>query len=391
MENEKKGNVAKSIFRVIGIVFSIVLIPGLILGIPAGGAVLGISSIVSQESLVRMVDEADLAELLLDAVEEEVAKEIRSDEVKAEYIQTLMTDCITVEWVDSVISEVLDAMYFGRTPNVTLDSVTKTLTDRLEELVTNGFGDIYSAWRNGTPSVYFTDAFVQSFRENLEEEILTEYNQLGASSLDDLETKYDTVYGAGAFSKLVDEKAQSFEKTWDEEFSAELDEMIDEVTETAEQEVNEVLAEVTQDPDIRRAFDYFKEIEAKASILKVIVYGVIFGAVLLLVSCFWFGTAGFIVSAVPLALGGMLCKVVGGAKILLLDYIDKVIMNETDLSEFSEVVRNVVDSVLAPLLDEVSKLGNITLIAAVMLIGVAIMGGVIRKNRTVKNVGNVEE
>ncbi len=386
MENKKKSNPVKMILRVFGIIFSIVLIPGLIIGIPAGGAVIGFSSMVSQDSLVRIVGEAELAEQVLERVEAEVLTEVRTDELKNEYVQSLTEDLITVEWVDSVISEVLDALYFGRTPNVKLDSVVKTLTGRLEELATNGFGDIYSAWKNGTPSVYFTESFVQSFKDTLEEEILTEYNQLGASSLEELEKKYDAFYGAGAFSKLADEKAQSYQAKWDEEFNHTLDGMLEEAIGTAEEEVNKALTELAQDADIRKAFDYLKEIEAKASLLKTVVYGVIFGAVLLLVSCFWFGTAGFVVSAVPLAIGGGLCKLIANGKEPLLDYVDRLVANETELSEFGGVVNSMVNSVVTPVLNEVSKLGNMVLIAAVVLLGLAIMSGVIRKNKSEQNV-----
>lgn len=382
MENKNKSNPVKMILMVFGIIFSIVLIPGLIVGIPAGGAVIGVSGIISPDNLVRIVGEAKLAEQVLEMVEEEVLAEVQTDELKTEYIQSLTEDLITVEWVDSVISEVLDSLYFGRTPNVKLDSVVKTLTDRLEELTSNGFGDIYSAWRNGTPSVFFTDSFVQSFIDTLEEEILAEYNQLGAVSLDELEQKYDAFYGAGAFSKLVDEKAQSYQVKWDEEFNRILDEMLEDVIGTAETEVNKALTELAQNADVRMAFDYLKEIEAKASLLKTVVYGVIFGAVLLLVACFWFGTAGFVVSAVPLAIGGGVCKLVANGKEPLLDYVDKFIAKESELSEFGGVISSMADSVVTPVLNEISKLGNTVLIAAVVLLGLAIMSSVIRKNKS---------
>jgi len=390
MENKKKNNAVKTVLMVFGIIFSIVLIPGLIVGIPAGGAAIGFSSMASQDSLVRIVEEAKLAEQVLERVEDEVVAEVRTDELKSEYVQSLTEDLITVEWVDSVISEVLNALYFGRTPNVKLDSVVKTLTDRLEELTTNGFGDIYSAWRNGTPSVYFTDSFVQSFIDTLEEEILAEYKQLGAVSLDELEQKYDAVYGAGSFSKLVDEKAQSYQTKWDEEINRTLDELLEGAITTAEEEVNKALTELAQNEDICKAFDYLKEIEAKASLLKMVVYGVIFGAVLLLVSCFWFGTAGFVVSAVPLAIGGGICKLAANGKEPLLDYVDKFIAKEPELSEFGGVVNSMVNSVVTPVLTEVSKLGNTVLIAAVVLLGLAIMSGVLRKNKSGQDVGNVE-
>lgn len=381
MENKEKTNVAKIILRVFGILFSIVLIPVLIAWIPAGGAMIGVSGIVSQESLVQMVSDAKLAERVLEAVEEEATGELHSEELKTEYMQSLLEDCITVEWVDSVIAEVLDAVYFGRTPDVNLDTVKETLTAKLDDLVENGFGDVYSAWRNQTPSVYFTDSFIQSFEERIEDEIIEEYGQLGATSLDELETKYDMVYGAGAFSKAVDEKAQSLETAWKEELSGEVNSIVEDAMTTAEQEVNATFAELTENPDVRTAFDYLRLIDEKASLLKVVVYGVIIGAVLLLVACFWFGTAGFVVSAIPLFIGGGLCRAAGEVKELFLTYVEKELVKDAGFMEYGDLALDMVNSVLTPVFGEISKIGNMALIIAVVLVGLAIMSAVLRKNK----------
>ena len=245
----------------------------------------------------------------------------------------------------------------------------------------NETGDVYSAWRNGTPSVYFTDSFLQSFKENLENEILIEYSLPGVSSFEKLETKYDMVYGTGAFSKIVDEKAQELEKDWNEEFSGKVSEIIDEVMLPAEQELNDALSEIVEDKDIRTAIGYMKDFEAMAALLKSVVYGVIIGAVLLLVACFWFGTAGFVVSAIPLILGGGLCKLICSVKNPLLDYTESVIANYEDFAEIDEVVFGLVNSVLTPIFEAVAKMGNIALIGGVVLAGLAIMSGVLWKNK----------
>ncbi|MBQ8798654.1 MAG: hypothetical protein IJZ55_03700 [Lachnospiraceae bacterium] len=385
MENKKKTNVAKIILRVFGIIFSIVLIPALTLWIPAGGALLGASEMITQEGIQQTVSDAKLGERILDVVEEEIMGEMHSEELKTEYMQSVLNDLITAEWVDSVISEVLDAVYYGRTPKVELKHVKDTLTEKMDDLVTNGFGDVYSAWRNGTPSVYFTDSFLQSFKETLENEILIEYSLPGVSSFEKLEAKYDTVYGTGAFSKVVDEKAQAFEKEWNEELSDKVNEIIDEVMVPAEQELNEALGEIVEDKDIRTAVGYVKDFEAMASLLKIVIYGVIIGAVLLLVACFWFGTAGFVVSAIPLILGGGLCKLIYSVKNPLFDYAESVIANYEDFAEIGDVIFEMTHSILTPVFEAVAKMGNIALIGGVVLIGLAIMSGVLRKNKTVKS------
>lgn len=385
MENKKKTNVAKIILRVFGIIFSIVLIPALTLWIPAGGALLGASEMITQEGIQQTVSDAKLGERILDVVEEEIMGEMHSEELKTEYMQSVLNDLITAEWVDSVISEVLDAVYYGRTPKVELKHVKDMLTEKMDDLVTNGFGDVYSAWRNGTPSVYFTDSFLQSFKETLENEILIEYSLPGVSSFEKLEAKYDTVYGTGAFSKVVDEKAQAFEKEWNEELSDKVNEIIDEVMVPAEQELNEALGEIVEDKDIRTAVGYVKDFEAMASLLKIVIYGVIIGAVLLLVACFWFGTAGFVVSAIPLILGGGLCKLIYSVKNPLFDYTESVIANYEDFAEIGDVIFEMTHSILTPVFEAVAKMGNIALIGGVVLIGLAIMSGVLRKNKTVKS------
>lgn len=383
MEEKKKSNVAKVIFRVIGIILSVVLIPALIFWIPAGGAAIGVSSTVSQEKLVQLVRETKLSEQLLDMAKEEITRAVHSDEVNEEYWQSLVLDSITAEWVDSVITEVLDAAYSGSTPKVTIDAVTASLTEGMEALEQNGFQDLYSAWKDGTPSVYFSESFIQSFREQVEAELLKEYADYGVASFEELETKYESECGEGTFSELLDEKAQSFEEEWNRDFFEGIDTKLETMTAETEQKLNDALTEAVQNPDVRSVFDSLKELNEKESTLKLVVYGVLLGAVLLLVGCFWFGTAGFVVSAVPLILGGILCKLVAGFESVLFAYVSDFVTSDTTLSQFGSAILDVVGGLLTPLFAEVSKLGNCSIIAGVILVGLAIMQGVIKKNKTV--------
>ena len=382
MEN-KKSNVAKIIFRVIGILLSIVLIPGLIFFIPAGGVAMGISSSVSQERLEQMVDEMKLSEHVMEFVEKEVENGIKVDELNSDYLQNLVLDSITIDWVDDVLKEVLGAVYSGNKPNVSIDAVAKSLSTEFETLTKNGFRDLYSAWVNGTTSQYFSTEFVQSFWENVENEILAEYTEFNVTSLGALEEKYDEYYGAGAFSDLLDEKMESFEDTWEEEFSAEIAEEVDELTAEVEQEINDAIYEAVQDSDVRMVFDSLQEVNEKNNTLRLLVYGVVFVAVLLLVSCFWFGTAGFVVSAIPLILGGILCKFVSGVEKFLLTYVDEILAAEPEIAEFGTVVGDVLRGLLNPIFGAVSMFGTITISFGVLLIGLAILVGVLKKKRTV--------
>lgn len=382
MEN-KKSNVAKIIFRVIGILLSIVLIPGLIFFIPAGGVAMGISSSVSQERLEQMVDEMKLSEHVMEFVEKEVENGIKVDELNSDYLQNLVLDSITIDWVDDVLKEVLGAVYSGNKPNVSIDAVAKSLSTEFETLTKNGFRDLYSAWVNGTTSQYFSTEFVQSFWENVENEILAEYTEFDVTSLGALEEKYDEYYGAGAFSDLLDEKMESFEDTWEEEFSAEIAEEVDELTAEVEQEINDAIYEAVQDSDVRMVFDSLQEVNEKNNTLRLLVYGVVFVAVLLLVSCFWFGTAGFVVSAIPLILGGILCKFVSGVEKFLLTSVDEILAAEPEIAEFGTVVGDVLRGLLNPIFGAVSMFGTITISFGVLLIGLAILVGVLKNKRTV--------
>ena len=84
MENEKKTNPLKTVLLVFGILFSIVLVPGLILGIPGGGFIIGISSTVSQERIEGIVEDTELSGTLYDMLMEELIKEVPAEEVPAE-------------------------------------------------------------------------------------------------------------------------------------------------------------------------------------------------------------------------------------------------------------------------------------------------------------------
>ena len=182
---------------------------------------------------------------------------------------------------------------------------------------------------------------------------------------------------------MLDEKMESFEDTWEEEFSAEIAEEVDELTAEVEQEINDAIYEAVQDSDVRMVFDSLQEVNEKNNTLRLLVYGVVFVAVLLLVSCFWFGTAGFVVSAIPLILGGILCKFVSGVEKFLLTYVDEILAAEPEIAEFGTVVGDVLRGLLNPIFGAVSMFGTITISFGVLLIGLAILVGVLKKKRTV--------
>lgn len=382
--NNKKTSGIKMFFRVLGIIFSIVLIPGLILWVPAGGIAMGVARTVSKDNLSRVVTEAELSSYVLDMVEDEVVKGITSDEVKPEFLQDVVRGCFTKEWIDEVIAEVFEATYSGTRPEISMAPITDKIQATVEEITENGFSDLYSVWKNDTPSKYFTDSFVDSFVETVEEEVLKQYTEYDANSLEELEQKYDSAYGEGAFAKVLDEKVMSLEGEWDQKFAEKANEGLAGLTAEAEEELNDEVYKILQEPDLRETVDLLQKLDQKAQLLQWIVYGVIFGAILLLVGCFWFGISGFVVSAIPMVIGGVLCKVIGGLGQWIFRFVNEFVEGEAALADFTPVIDSVSKSLINPLLDGVSKMGNTALIIGVALIGLAILRGVLNKNKAVE-------
>lgn len=389
---KKKCNVVKIIFRVLGILCSIVLIPALTVWVPAGGAVIGASSTVSRDNLKSIVEEAKLSDYVMEIVETEVVGEITSDQIQEKYLQDAALESITAEWVDSVILDVFDAVYDGVRPQISVAPVTEKLQAAVDEVGENGFSDLYAVWQEGAESKYFTESFTSSFfatvDETIESEVLAQYPEYGATSLEELETLYDTYYGAGEFSKLynelLDEKVKEYEAEWDRQFAEEVDNGFAEMTAEVEKEVNDAVYEVIQTPELRDAINVIEQVNQGANTLKWLVYGVMFGAIVLLVCLFWFDISGFVVSAIPMFLGGALCKVAVAMGSRVYEFINDFLVGEPDIAEFAPVINDAGKKLIDPLFEAISQMGNTALITGVVLVGLAILRGVLKRNKTVE-------
>lgn len=385
MENEKKNDLVKNIFLVFGILFSIVLVPALILGIPIGGVAIGLSVTVSEEQVERVVEESGLSGQLYDILMEELAKEVPAEDgLRQEYWESMLNSSITVENIEEVIAEAITGMYNGTQPDVDVSGIAAGFREGIDEIARNGFSDLYAAWEEGTPSKYFTDEFVQEFCSEVEKDILNDYSEYGATSLEDLETKYDSYYGAGAFETLIDDMKAEAETRWGEEFSVDADivGMVDEI----EVEINDAIYETAQNPDVREVFDLFRIMGENSNTIKLFAYGMVLAAVVLLLAMYWFGTAGFVVPAVALLLGGGICKLIAMAETDVLKYLKTEIAAEPDLAGTEALLGDLLDGVLTPFFAEVSKFGLTNMGIAVLLILLAILRGVIRKNKQVAQV-----
>lgn len=378
---EKKDSALRIVLLVFGIIFSVILVPGLIIGIPVGGVMVGLSQSVSQEGIEAMIEEAKLSENVYQLVMDEAKKGLQEQEdLQGAFWGELVEECITLETVDGMITELVDSMYNGTDPQLDLSSVKEGFRTGIAELKENGFDDIYSACFEGTESRYFSAEFVQSVKKEVEDKLLSEYSGFGVTTFEELETAYNAQFGDGAFDKIVDEKMAEFEQSWNDEFINELDGEMDSVMEEVELEVNESLRETVQDPDVRMVFDMLREISTERDKIKAVAYGIVVAAVVLLLVCYWFGTAGFVVPAVALLLGGLLCKLLTLFEAPFISLVKEELAIEPGMEEVADVVLDLCRGIVAPFFAEVSKFGVTMMGIAVLLILAAILRGVVKKN-----------
>lgn len=380
MAGKKKDSAFKLVLMIFGIIFSVVLVPGLIVWVPGAGALVGVSQAASQESINAMVKEAKLSENLHTLLMEELEKEAQVDELNPEFWNGLLQKSISVEFMNEMLTEGIDCMYNGTEPQVNVDSVVEGFRSGLDDLTENGFDDLYAASFEGAESRFFSGEFVASLKTDVETELLEKYSDYPVTSLEELETAYDTQFGAGAFEKLFDEEMETIKKEWNDEFSKEVNSEIESMAEELEQEINSALWEATQDPDVRQAFDALNDISANKDKVKLYAYGIALAAVLLLLICFWFGTAGFVVPSVALILGGILCKLVTLLETPFMELVKTEMTTIEGADQFGGMAMDLVAGILAPFFAEMSKFGITMIGIGVLLILLAILKAVITKN-----------
>lgn len=380
MENEKKASVLQNVLLVFGIIFSIILVPGLIVGIPTGGATIALSQSVSQEGIETMIREAKVSEYVYDLLMDELENEVTVEELKPEFWNGLMTDSITLSLIDDIVMEFVDCTYNGTEPQLDVSSVTEGFRKGITDITENGFDDIYAACFEGAESRFFSAELIQSMKDEVETRVLSEFSEYGVTSLEELETMYDVQFGAGSYEKLWNEKIDEVRTEWEDEFLSEMDGVLESSTEELEQELNAAVREVAQDPEIRPTVDMLREISAKKETIKLVVYGIVLASVLLLLVCFWFKTAGFVVPSVALILDGLLCKLITLLEAPVLTIAKDAIVTEPGMEEIGDMVLDIVRGMIAPFFAEMSKFGLTMIGIGVLLVLLAILRGVIVKN-----------
>ncbi|MGN1084657.1 MAG: hypothetical protein ACI4QX_06615, partial [Lachnospiraceae bacterium] len=351
MGNEKKNSTGRFVLLIFAVIFSVILVPVLFAMIPVGGTLTALSGLTSQERLEEVLEEAGLSENLYEAVMEEAVNENDAETLRAEEFERILRDSFTVGEFDKIILVFFDSMYNGTRAEFDLSGFEEKFEKNLEALCENGFDDLYSAWRNGTESVYFSEEFCRSFCREIEAELIEEYPDYNAGDIAELEEKYDAHYGTGAFSALLDERTDSLREEW----SAEIDELLgtqieDMVAEMAAM-LEDAAFEAAREPDVREVFDILKQYNNWSGRITTAVYAVLIGVVLFLLLLYWFEIPGFLVCSVPILLGGILCKFIGFIEEPLLTLLDEQVLSEaSEAMEYADVVRAVMHGIISPFL-----------------------------------------
>ena len=378
---EKKNSTLKTVLLVFGIIFSIILVPGLIVGIPTGGVVMSLSDAVSQEGVEAMVKEAKLSESLYEILLDEILQDNSvEEELNQEYWTRLVKDNITIEAVDEIVTDFLDCIYNGKEPDIDYEGILGGFRDGLNELMTNGYEDLFSAVSEGTESKYFSEEFVASFKDELDSSLNELYAEYGVHTTEELEAVYDAYFGAGAFDAYVEEEQNAVKEEWKLRFETDVAGEFDRILAAAEEEANESINEVVWEPDVRYLFDSMNILSEMSGTIKKIAYGVMLIAVLVLLVCYWFETAGFVVPAVPLIIGGLLCKGLALFKTMFLFYLEEMVRTDPEFTEVGDIVMDVFYGILTPIFDGTSKFGTVAIGIGVLLILLAILRGILRKN-----------
>lgn len=381
MEENKQSNALKTVLLVFGIIFSVILVPGLIFGIPVGGAAVALSQSVSQDGIQKTIQESGLSEKVYQTIMDEVLIEVQNDDtLNGDFFEKMVRDSITVETVDDIVTELIGCIYNGTEPQVNFDSMLDGFRSGVDEIIENGFDDFYAACFGGAESKYFSDVFIQSSKDTIEQEILSKYSDYGVSSLEELEAVYDAQFGMGAFETLFEEEIAEFERGWNDGLLDGFDDEMDALTKEVEVEVNQALSEAVYNEDVRMVFDILNEIGEKKDTIKIVAYAIVIAAVLLLLVCYWFGTAGFVVPSVALILGGLLCKLVTLSEGVILSIVRDEIAADPEAVEFGDVVLDICRGILTPFFAEMSKFGITMIGIGVLLILLAILRGVLKKN-----------
>ncbi len=379
MENRKSVNMLRNVLLVFAVVFSFFLVPALFALVPAGAVVTTLSGMASMENIEKAAEELELSQRLYDVVMQETFDEVSADLADFAEGERILRDSFTVEDMNQIVLAFLHSAYYDTEPEVDFSSMGKRLEENFGRFCEDAFDESYTFWRTGTESARFSKEFCRSFSEDIEQLLLRKYADYGAASFPELPERYDAVHGSGAFSKLIEEEMASIREEWLQEMRETAGSQTREITAEAEKNIRDSAAELAHTSEIREVFDVVRPMGEMNQAVRAIVYAVILGIVLLLVLLYWLDIPGFIVCAVPVFFGGVVCKAAGLAERIVMRYIDEEIFS--DSAQYEDIIRDIMHEIIAPFFKGVSGFGTQALILSVILIGCAILRSVMKKNK----------
>lgn len=379
MENANEQKSKGTVLLVLAIVFSVIFVPVLLALVPLGGVAITASTMFSQESIEEIVDDAGISEEIYDTLMEEV-ENANSGFLKPEVIQEIAEDSIREKDIDKIIDTFIDCVYNNKSKKIDLSNVEERLQENLTRIANESFDDLYSAWMYDTPSKYFIDDYKYTFFEELESSLLEDYSNYGAKDLDELERKYDIRYGSGSFDRMVSNRIMLEQQSYEERSNNIVMDSVTKGIEEAETAIEEIVDGISGDSSARTGIDVARTIGDNRILFNVIVYLSIYVIVLILLLLYRFRTAGFVVSSIPLLIGGIGCKVLDLLKRMILTWLDRGLVSDIAGNEqYEAVISSVIRGILEVVFGGLSKYGTVMLLSGIALIVAAIVCGVLRK------------
>lgn len=369
----------KSVLLMFAVIFSVVFVPVLVLLPSVGGAAAAVAEMTAPERLEEIAEESGIAEIVYAAVLEEMAERVSVTQLKPEVTERIVKDSLQIEDFEQWIKLLLEGVYTGNAVTLDLSEQQERAEKQVEELLRDGFDEVYAVWRDGADTVNFSGEYVEELFTDWENDFLNQYEMYGARDLESLEQVYDETHGEGKFESLREQKINELREEWDGEITENIKILVADRFAEIEAEAEARLQELVKNSDVRENFDFIQKVGKWSGSAKLAVYGILAVIVLLLLALYRFEIPGFVVTAVSLLAGGGLCKLMASLDGRIAEWIHEAAFaglgeNEKTLSISASLLENV----LKRLLDSISAVGTVSLIAALALTGGAILRGVLK-------------
>lgn len=382
MEYESSGGAGKTVLLILAVFFSFVFVPFLLMAVPVGGVVISATKMASQASIEQVVKEAGVSEEIFDLLMDEVEKQAPGGKLKPDVIERIAKDSIKKKDVDRIVRIFIDAVYNGRSRNIDLSDVEESLLDNLFEVCQGGYNDLCYSWLYGTPMKYFTESYKNSVFAELEQELLVDYAGYGVSTVAELEQVYDARYGSGAFDDMAEERISYEKSRYMREVENTLNSYVSEAIREVEKTIEDAMDDTSEEDDMKAITEIIRMLDENKTVIRVLVYSVVFGIVLILLLLFRLQTAGFVVSAIPLLFGGIGCKLVGLGEKMFLSLMEEELISEMgDADQYERLAESLFLCILRPFFKGMSDYGNVMLIAGGGLIVAVIVRKIIIKHK----------